>query len=61
MALSVLFRVSTVVVWSLLGALFLIRGERPTQAQLEQELAEEKELLKEPVAEGTAGEGPFRG
>jgi uncharacterized protein (TIRG00374 family) len=61
MALSVLFRVSTVVVWSLLGAVFLIRGERPTHAQLEQELAEEKELLKEPVQEGTAGEGPFRG
>ena len=46
-----LFRVSTVVVWSLLGAVFLIRGERPTHAELEQELAREKELLGEPVAD----------
>jgi uncharacterized protein (TIRG00374 family) len=57
MALSVLFRVSTVVVWSMLGAVFLILGERPTHAELEQEVAEEKELLREPVQEGAAGEG----
>jgi len=52
MALSVLFRVSTVVVWTILGAVFLIRGERPTRAQLERELAEEKELLSEPAGAG---------
>jgi hypothetical protein len=61
MALSVLFRVSTVVVWSMLGAVFLIRGERPTPAQLEQELAEEKESLKESVRERGTREGPSGG
>jgi hypothetical protein len=61
MALSVLFRVLTVVVWSLLGAVFLMLGERPTHAQLERELAEEKELLEEPVPESAAKEGSAGG
>ncbi len=51
MALSVLFRLSTAVVWSLLGAVFLIRGERPSRAELEQEAAEEEALI-----EGMAGQ-----
>ncbi len=55
MALSVLFRVSTAMVWSLLGAVFLIVGERPTRAALEQELAQEEKFLESVVREGAAG------
>lgn len=56
MALSVLFRVSTAVVWSMLGAVFLIRGERPSRGDLEEELAREEALL-EGSAEGVLDGG----
>jgi len=55
MALSVLFRVSTAMVWSLLGAVFLIVGERPSRRALEQELAQEEEFLEGVAREAAAG------
>jgi len=59
MALAVLFRVSTAVVWSLLGAVFLILGERPSRAELERELTEE-EGSPESVAQETRSEAGGR-
>jgi len=47
MALSVLFRLSTVVVWSLVGAVFLAVGGAPSRAELEHEVEQEEELLQE--------------
>jgi hypothetical protein len=49
------------VVWSLLGAVFLILGGGPTRAQLEQELVEEKELLKEAAGAPATQEAPSGG
>jgi len=42
LALSVLYRVSSILIWSLPGALFLAAAGRPTAAEMERELAEEE-------------------
>lgn len=57
MALSILFRVSTAVLWSTLGAVFLVLGERPSRRELEQEQAREEALLKEAAQGDAAGGG----
>ncbi len=57
MALAVLFRVSTAVVWSLLGAVFLIIGERPSRAELERELTAEEGFPESVAPETRAGAG----
>ncbi len=42
LALSVLYRISSILIWSLPGALFLAAAGRPTSAEMERELAEEE-------------------